>query len=197
MVTLEQLYSTDKYQIAGYSSIFSLAYERSVYEGLKFNAVIFDLDGTLSDDRGRQHLIPKMEDIPVNWTEERQKAWDKYNSACINDPVNPSVLSALNYYLEQKDILVILLTGRKYSLNLANLTKQWLSADKNNIGFDALIMRAPNNTESNAAYKINWALSNYWVNVLKIYDDNPEVIEGFKKLGIDTVFIESGDISFE
>lgn len=146
------------------------------------SVVVFDLDGTLSNDAARQHLA-------------KEQKWHEYNMASIDDPVNVSILEALQQHFQQEDFIVIL-TGRMWSPEVEEITVEWLN--KNDIFFDAIVMRKPGNTLSNGKYKIEWhsrAAKN--VEVTHAYDDNPEAIELWKELGVEAIYVQSGSPFYE
>ena len=64
-------------------------------------AVVFDLDGVLSDAAGRQHYIDKA---------SRRRNWDAFFDACGDDPLIDDVATLL--HLLDGDLRVVLLTGR-------------------------------------------------------------------------------------
>ncbi|MHB1712219.1 MAG: HAD family hydrolase, partial [Acidimicrobiales bacterium] len=74
-------------------------------------AVIFDVDGVLSDAVGRQHFI-----------ESGRRDWDRFFAACGSDPVIEE-LARLLELLDQR-LQIILLTGRPYRVQPQTLA--WL-----------------------------------------------------------------------
>lgn len=85
--------------------------------------VIFDLDGTLSDNRHREHLI-----------EGEDKKWRKYLDKCVEDSPVQKMVSKLNKISEEYEIII--LTCR--SDEVEEETIDWL--EKHNVNYDKLIM---------------------------------------------------------
>jgi len=88
------------------------------------DAVIFDIDGVLSDAAGRQHFI-----------ERGQRDWSAFFEACGDDPVIEEVACLLE--LLDASLAVILLTGRP--LRVQPQTLAWL--ERYGLRWDLLVMR--------------------------------------------------------
>ncbi len=185
MSTLEQRYSTKEFILVGHSRRFEKQYFKSLYGPILKSVAVFDLDGTLSDDRHRQCLMPKR--IKQNPSEYAEGAWDIYDRASADDPVNPRILDELESW-RAAGRLIVILTGRRHSNWLSKQTLGWLN-DKG-VSYDAVVMRASNNVASNSNYKVDWVVKNHWLDVAHIYDDNPEVIEKLGRMGIYGTLIE-------
>ena len=84
---------------------------------------IFDLDGTLSDNRHREHLI-----------EGEDKQWREYRSKCAQDAPVHKTVSKLNELSMTYEIII--LTCR--SDEVKEKTIEWL--DNNEVNYDRLIM---------------------------------------------------------
>ncbi len=146
------------------------------------SVAVFDLDGTLSNDEARQYLA-------------KEKKWHEYNMASIDDPVNQDLVDKLQEHFQQEDFIVIL-TGRMWCEEVEQVTIEWLQ--KNDIFFDALVMRSPGNTLPNGQYKAEWyrrTAKN--VDVVHAYDDNPEAIELWGELGVEATYVQSGSPFYE
>lgn len=87
-------------------------------------AVVFDIDGVLSDAVGRQHFL-----------EVGRRNWDAFFEACGDDPVIEEIARLLE--LLDPALQVILLTGRP--LRVRPQTLAWL--DHYGLRWDLLIMR--------------------------------------------------------
>ena len=100
---------------------------------------VFDLDGTLADDRHRQdHLNGEEPD------------WDGYFGNCEADPpIHPIVLLANMLYDSAAWDRVEIWTGRPESTRKG--TEKWLADE--GVGYDTLRMRADGDHRKNAVYK--------------------------------------------
>ncbi len=87
-------------------------------------AVVFDIDGVLSDAVGRQHFL-----------EVGRRNWDAFFEACGDDPVIEEIARLLE--LLDPTLQVILLTGRP--LRVRPQTLAWL--ERYGLRWDLLIMR--------------------------------------------------------
>ena len=87
-------------------------------------AVIFDIDGVLSDAVGRQHYL-----------ERGIRNWHAFFEACGDDPVIEEIATLLS--LLQSDLQVVLLTGRP--LRVQPQTLAWL--ERYGLRWDLLVMR--------------------------------------------------------
>ena len=86
-------------------------------------AVIFDLDGTLSDASNREHFA-------------KEGKWDEFYAACGNDSVNKPI-ALLADAMFKTDCRIYLITGRPESVR--KQTEEWLM--KHAIMYDKLFMR--------------------------------------------------------
>lgn len=89
-------------------------------------AVVFDMDGVLSDAVGRQHYIDKT---------SRRRDWNAFFDACGDDPLIDDVATLLG--LLDDDLHVVLLTGRPQRVRPQTLA--WLA--RYHLRWDLLIMR--------------------------------------------------------
>ena len=88
-------------------------------------AVVFDIDGVLSDAVGRQHFI-----------ERGRRDWDAFFDACGDDPVIDELARLLE--LLDPELQIVLLTGRP--MRVQPQTLAWL--DRYGLRWDLLVMRA-------------------------------------------------------
>ena len=82
-------------------------------------AVVFDIDGVLSDAAGRQHFI-----------ERGRRDWTAFFEACGDDPVIEEIARLLE--LLDSSLAVILLTGRPQRVQPQTLA--WLAALRTALG---------------------------------------------------------------
>ena len=87
-------------------------------------AVIFDIDGVLSDAAGRQHFL-----------ERGSRDWSAFFEACSDDPVIEEIARLLE--LLDSSLAVVLLTGRP--LRVRPQTLAWLH--RYGLRWDLLVMR--------------------------------------------------------
>ncbi|MGH9292132.1 MAG: hypothetical protein ACRDZ6_05055, partial [Acidimicrobiales bacterium] len=87
-------------------------------------AVVFDLDGVVSDARGRQHFL-----------EGPRRDWDAFFDACGEDPLNRDVAELIGLLAD--DVAVVLLTARPSRVREATLA--WLEGHR--LRYDLLVMR--------------------------------------------------------
>ena len=88
-------------------------------------AVIFDMDGVLSDAAGRQHYV----------TGPGRRDWDAFFEACGEDPLVEETATLL--HLLDPALAIILLTARP--LRVQRETLSWLA--RYGLRWDVLIMR--------------------------------------------------------
>src|SRR5665213_3474047 len=87
-------------------------------------AVVFDIDGVLSDAAGRQHFI-----------ERGRRDWSAFFEACGDDPIIEEVATLIE--LLDSSLHVVLLTGRP--LRVQPQTLAWLA--RYGLRWDLLVMR--------------------------------------------------------
>ena len=105
-------------------------------------AIIFDLDGTLSDDRARAHFV----EVEAG----RKRDWQSYFDAMTEDP--PIAASIAILHAMRKDgFRVLYLTGRpEYT---RPLTEQWLKANGLD-EYDRLLMRPDGERRPASEFKV-------------------------------------------
>lgn len=99
-------------------------------------AVVFDIDGVLSDAAGRQHFL-----------EGPRRDWEGFFDACGDDPVLDNVSPLLE--LLDSRLRIVLLTGRP--VRVQDRTVDWLEA--NDLRWDLLIMRPWGDYSAALAFK--------------------------------------------
>lgn len=142
--------------------------------------IIIDLDGTISFDDHRRHLIPT-------------EGWDAYFNACGGDTPNHSVIALMGLYFPNFQIHI--LTGRAEMTRRA--TVMWLGEHK--VQYDNLLMRSnddylSSSTDSNpdsfrsdedVKREMLAQLSLTPDNVLMVLDDRDVMIKFWREEGFD------------
>lgn len=136
--------------------------------------VVFDVDGTLMDEKHRAHL-------------RDEKKWDEYFDLCHLDTPIPEVVALLKEYKE-KGYEVWIMTGRKETCK----DKTLQSFKEAGIEFDNIKMRGEDVMIPDYVLKPAW-IAKYIgkERVEAIYDDSPRVLEGFIKKGLNAIHVET------
>lgn len=133
---------------------------------------VFDIDGTISLNEKRQHLMPKDN---LHLTE----SWRNYNSACVNDEPKTQIIAMMNS-LYMKGERVVLLTSR--SDECKNETVSWLK--RNNAMYSEISMRSREDNRKDFDIKLEWLEKNAGgVNECIVFEDNPNVIRHLRSNG--------------
>jgi hypothetical protein len=141
-------------------------------------AVIFDIDGVLSDAASRQHFI----DGPG------RRDWDAFFDACGDDPLIEEVACLL--HLLDGDLFVVLLTGRP--IRVQTETVAWLK--RYEVRWDLLIMRDFGDYSAAREFK-RWTVSDlrrFGFQLRLAFEDDRRNLEMFRAEGIPSVYIHSG-----
>jgi phosphoglycolate phosphatase-like HAD superfamily hydrolase len=140
-------------------------------------AVIFDIDGVLSDAGTRQHFI-----------ESGRRNWDAFFDACGDDPLIEDVATLL--HLLDPSLQVILLTGRP--LRVQPQTKAWLK--RYELRWDLLIMRDFGDYSRAREFKRETVddLRKYGFDLQLAFEDDRRNLEMFRAEGVPCVYIHSG-----
>ncbi len=140
-------------------------------------AVVFDVDGVLSDAVGRQHFI-----------ERGRRDWDAFFEACGDDPV----IEELERLLELLDrrLQIILLTGRP--MRVQPQTLAWL--EHYGLRWDLLVMRARGDYSQVTWFKRDTVdeLRTFGFELRLAFEDDPHNTVMFHNAGIPCVYIHSG-----
>lgn len=141
------------------------------------DVVICDIDGVLSDARGRQHFLTR---TPPDW--------QGFFLASEKDPPIQEYASHLDTYPES--VLRVLLTGRP--IEVQEETVRWLARQQ--IVWNLLIMRDFGDYSVAVAFKKAMAerLMNIGTNVIAAIDDDPSICEMYESIGIPTTYVHSG-----
>ena len=141
-------------------------------------AVVFDIDGVLSDAANRQHYVEG----------PGRKDWNAFFDACGDDPLIEEV-GALLSLLDEK-LHVILLTGRPVRVQAQ--TKAWL--DRYGLRWDVLIMRDYGDYSAAREFK-RWTVAELrrWGFDLQLaFEDDRRNLAMFREEGVHCVYIHSG-----
>ena len=140
-------------------------------------AVVFDIDGVLSDATSRQHFI-----------EQGRRDWTAFFEACGDDPVIEEVARLLE--LLDRSLAVVLLTGRP--LRVRPQTLAWL--ERYGLRWDLLVMRDHGTYQRAAAFKegVVADLRRAGLEPLLAFEDDPRNRDMFHRAGVPCVYIHSG-----
>lgn len=106
-------------------------------------AVIWDLDGTLSDDRARAHF--------VEVEQGKTRDWKSYFDAIGEDPPIAASMEVLRA-MHAAGNRIVFLTGRPD--HTRRTTERWLKAN-GLTGYDRLVMRPPRDFRPAGAFKVD------------------------------------------
>lgn len=140
-------------------------------------AVVFDIDGVLSDAGTRQHFI-----------EKGRRDWEAFFDACGDDPLIEEVAQLL--HLLDQSLHLILLTGRP--LRVQPQTLAWLK--RYELRWDLLIMRDYGDYSAARQFK-QWTVADlrqYGFDLQLAFEDDRRNVEMFRGEGVPCVYIHSG-----
>ncbi len=140
-------------------------------------AVVFDMDGVLSDAAGRQHFL-----------ERGHRDWNRFFEACGDDQVIEE-LARLLHLLDPR-LQVVLLTGRPIRVQPQTLV--WL--ERYGLRWDLLVMRPGGNYSQVTRFKrrVVRELRAYGFDLRLAFEDDPDNFAMFHDEGIPCVYIHSG-----
>jgi phosphoglycolate phosphatase-like HAD superfamily hydrolase len=141
-------------------------------------AVVFDMDGVLSDAAIRQHYIEG----------PGRRDWHAFFEACGDDPLVEEIERLLN--LLDPELRIILLTGRP--IRVQPQTLAWL--ERYDLRWDVLIMRDFGDYSAAREFK-QWSvreLRAYGFDLRLAFEDDRRNLEMFRAEGIPSVYIHSG-----
>ena len=140
-------------------------------------AVIFDLDGVLSDAAGRQHFI-----------ERGNRDWSAFFEACGDDMVIEEIARLLE--LLDSSLAVVLLTGRP--LRVQPQTLAWLH--RYGLRWDLLVMRERGDYDQVTWFKqrVVGDLRAHGFDLRLAFEDDPSNHAMYVAEGIPCVYIHSG-----
>jgi phosphoglycolate phosphatase-like HAD superfamily hydrolase len=140
-------------------------------------AVVFDMDGVLSDAASRQHFL-----------EGSRRDWEGFFEAVGDDLLIDEVARLLE--LLDRDLRVVLLTGRPVKVQPQTLA--WL--DRFQLRWDVLIMRDFGDYAAARAFKRAAVaeLRGYGFDLRLAFEDDRRNLEMFRAEGIPCVYVHSG-----
>ena len=140
-------------------------------------AVVFDVDGVISDASDRQHHLAG----PT-------RRWEDFFAACGADaPIREAF--ALAEVL--RDVFrIVSLTARPIAVQ--SITREWL--DRHGFPYDLLIMREHHDHWSSTRFKAATVetLVAHGFDIRLVLDDDPRNIEMFRSLDLPTLYVHSG-----
>jgi hypothetical protein len=140
-------------------------------------AVVFDIDGVLSDATSRQHFL-----------ERGNRDWTAFFEACGDDPLIEEVARLLE--LLDARLVVVLLTGRP--IRVQPQTVAWL--ERYRLRWDLLVMRERGERAHVTEYKrrVVGNLRAYGFDLRLALEDDPLNRAMFVEEGVPCVYIHSG-----
>ncbi|HYH78461.1 MAG TPA: HAD family acid phosphatase [Longimicrobium sp.] len=143
-------------------------------------AVIWDLDGTLSDDRARAHF--------VEVEKGRQRDWKSYFDAIGEDPPIAASMEVLRA-MHAAGNRIVFLTGRPD--HTRRTTERWLKAN-GLTEYDRLVMRPPRDFRPSGAFKADEiAKLRREYELVCAFEDRIDVAEALRQAGV-PVFLYGG-----
>lgn len=136
-------------------------------------AVIWDLDGTLSDDRARAHF--------VEVEKGRTRDWKSYFDAIGSDPPIAASMEVL-HALRAAGNRVVFLTGRPE--HTRRTTERWLRAN-GLTDYDRLLMRPPGDDRPSGHFKVDEvAKLRREYQLVCAFEDRIDVAEALRGAGV-------------
>jgi hypothetical protein len=140
-------------------------------------AVVFDIDGVLSDAAGRQHFLDR-----------GRRDWKAFFEACGDDPLIEEVARLLE--LLDPSLSVVLLTGRP--LRVQPQTLAWLN--RYGLRWDLLVMRPRGDYAQVTWFKESAVreLRAFGFDLRLAFEDDPSNRAMFVTAGVPCIYIHSG-----
>ncbi len=140
-------------------------------------AVVFDIDGVLSDAASRQHFL-----------ERGRRDWHAFFDACGDDPLIAEVARLIE--LLDRDLTVILLTGRPVRVQPQTLA--WM--ERYGVRWDLLIMRNAGDYAAAREFKRATVgeLRDEGFDLRLAFEDDRRNLDMFHEEGVPCVYIHSG-----
>ncbi|HEX2063740.1 MAG TPA: hypothetical protein VHE80_04885 [Acidimicrobiales bacterium] len=141
-------------------------------------AVVFDIDGVLSDAATRQHYLEG----------PGRRNWDAFFDACGDDPLIAEVARLLS--LLDPGLVVVLLTGRPVRVQPQTLA--WL--ERYDVRWDLLVMRDYGDYSAARRFKQQTVeeLRRRGFEPVLAFEDDRRNLEMFRAEGVPSVYIHSG-----
>ena len=142
-------------------------------------AVVFDIDGVLSDAANRQHFIDGT---------TMRRDWNAFFEACGDDELLDDVAQLM--HLLDDDLRIVLLTGRP--IRVRRQTLAWLH--RYDLRWDLLIMRDWGDYAAAREFKQDtiYLLRSAGFELRLAFEDDRRNHEMFKTEGVPCVYIHSG-----
>ena len=140
-------------------------------------AVVFDLDGVLSDAASRQHYL-----------ERPRRDWDAFFEACGDDPLIEEIARLLD--LLDDDLVIVLLTARPARVQPQTLA--WLH--RYGLRWDLLVMRDFGDYGAAREFKRRSVreLKEAGFELVLSFEDDRRNVAMFRDEGVPSVYIHSG-----
>ena len=140
-------------------------------------AVVFDMDGVLSDAAGRQHFL-----------ERPYRDWEAFFEACGDDPLIDEVARMLEVI--DPGHRIVLLTARPIRVQANTLA--WLH--RYELRWDLLVMRDFGDYGASRDFKRRsiWELRHYGFDLRLAFEDDRRNVHMFHGEGVPCVYIHSG-----
>jgi phosphoglycolate phosphatase-like HAD superfamily hydrolase len=140
-------------------------------------AVVFDMDGVLSDAAARQHYL-----------ETPRRDWDAFFAACGDDELIDEVARLLDVI--DDDLQIVLLTARPMSVQPQTLG--WLA--RYELRWDLLIMREYGDYQASTTFKRRSVgeLKGYGFDLHLAFEDDRRNVDMFHAEGVPCIYIHSG-----
>jgi hypothetical protein len=140
-------------------------------------AVVFDLDGVLSDAAGRQHFL--------EWP---YRDWESFFEACGDDPLIDEVARLLDVI--EDSYRIVLLTARP--IRVQPNTLAWLS--RYELRWDLLVMRDFGDYGASRDFKRRSVgeLRRYGFDLRLAFEDDRRNVHMFHQEGVPCIYIHSG-----
>lgn len=144
------------------------------------NIVLVDLDGTLSLNEHRKHLV-----------ESKPQHWDEFYLASSDDEPNVPVIETIKL-LKQNDYKIHIFSGR--GAIAKKITINWL--ERYHVPYDELRMRPIGNSVPDDVLKEHWlkeAFPDYLNQIFCVFDDRDKVVKMWRRLGLTCFQVAEGD----
>jgi phosphoglycolate phosphatase-like HAD superfamily hydrolase len=140
-------------------------------------AVVFDMDGVLSDAAGRQHYL-----------ESPRRDWEAFFEACGDDPLIEEVARLLDVI--DTGHRIVLLTARP--MRVRRQTLGWL--ERYGLRWDLLIMRDYGDYQASRDFKRRTIeeLRRFGFDLRLAFEDDRRNVEMFHRQGVPCIYIHSG-----
>jgi phosphoglycolate phosphatase-like HAD superfamily hydrolase len=140
-------------------------------------AVVFDLDGVLSDATNRQHFV-----------KGKRRDWEGFFEACGDDELIEDPARVLSLLAD--DVRIVLLTGRPLRVQPQTLT--WLELHQ--LRWDLLIMRPSGDYTAALSFKRRSVaeLREYGMHLELAFEDDRRNLEMFQDAGVPCLYVHSG-----